>query len=105
MADRVLRIVANFQRGATTMHTVCAELIELAGAVGSNAIVTSLPSDLQAVLRQHPLVLRPPLSPDDVFTVESNCGPEPTTDESDRQRREIVHRGAWALHRALHGSK
>ena len=107
MADeRVHRIVSNFQRGAVTEAGACAELIELAGAIGSDAILQALPADLCDVLRRHPLVLTPPDSPHHVLVVESYCGPalQPEkTERLDRVRRELAHRGVLRLHRALHG--
>jgi hypothetical protein len=105
--ERLHRILANYDRGAITEVGVCAHLIDLAGEVGGDAIVPRLPEELLDILRRHPLVSEPPPSPNDVLIVESYCGPERSQEEwarIDRERREIAHRGAWALHRALHGS-
>ena len=104
---RLHRILANFGRGAITEGEVCAYLIDLAGDVGGEAIVPALPAELLNVLRQHPLVSEPPRNRDDVLIVESYCGPVRSQEEwarIDRERRENVQRGGWALHRALHGS-
>jgi hypothetical protein len=105
--DRLDRILANFERGAITAVGFCVELIDLAGEVGGDAVVPALPEELLDILRRHPLVSGPPPSPNDVLIAESYCGPERSQEEwarVDRERRENALRGAWALHRMLHGS-
>ena len=79
--DRLHRIVAGFERGEITEVGVCAHLIDLAGIVDGDAVIRALPSELITVLREHSLVLQPPVSPDDVLIIESYCGPARSAEE------------------------
>lgn len=105
---RVTQIIANFERGALTESSVCAELIDLAGAAGADEVVRALPPELRSLLKRHSLVADPPASPRDVMVTESYGGPDGSPEERERlerSRRENAHRGVWALHRALYGGQ
>lgn len=105
-SERVCRILASYHLGALTDAGACAELINLSGVAGADAVVPALTPELVELLRGCPLVAEPPASPDDVLVIESYCGPERSPQERERldlERRETAYRGARALHRAIFG--
>ena len=102
--EKVTNLIASFERGGLTESWVFRELIDLAGVLGAEPILSALSERWLSLLKQQPLVSRPPSKAEDLLVIESYCGPELTKEAMEtatRSAREKAYRGAWALHRAL----
>lgn len=100
-ADRVERIIADYERGALTEASACVEVLLAAGEGDAEAVFARLTHELRAMVSRHIA----DADPGEVRIIESYCGmASQEAYEADRRRREeIVRRGIVALKRLTSG--
>ena len=93
-ADRITRIIANYERGALTDAGVCLEVLIAAGEGDAGAIFKQLPPALRDMVTCDIAGK----TADDTRIVESDCGV--SADAHARESREqVMRRGMMALQR------
>src|SRR3954453_14851321 len=100
-ADRVERIIANYERGALTDASACLEVVLAAGEGDAQALFARLTPDLRELVSRDVA----DVNPSELRIIESCCGTASAAEYAAdlRRREETMRRGITALQRLISG--